>query len=99
MMTAVRVFIIDDHPVVRLGLKELMKRSRDVTVVGDAEDAGTGTIDALERSRADIVILDIRLKAGSGIDACRAIKHRLPNIRVVLLTAFWDDDLGPRDQA
>ena len=93
MITAVRVFIIDDHPVVRLGLKELMKRSRDVTVVGDAEDAGSATIDALQRSHADIVILDIRLKAGSGIDACRTIKRRLPNIRVVLLTAFWDDDL------
>src|SRR5438067_9109385 len=96
MTATTRVFIIDDHPVVRIGLKELMTRARGITFVGDAEDGEANTIAALQRSRPDIVILDIKLKRGSGIDVCREIKLLLPGTRVVLLSAFWDDDLVGR---
>ena len=93
MTQNVRVFIIDDHPVVRAGLRDLLRASRGITVVGDAEDGEAAALTALESSGATVAIVDIKLKRGDGIDVCRRIKSQFPEVGVALLSAFWDDGL------
>lgn len=93
MNNCIRVFIIDDHPVVRAGLTALLKQCREISVVGDAEDAGEDTLARVSELGVDVAIVDIKLKVGSGIDACREIKRGRPETGVILLSAFWDDVL------
>ena len=92
-MSATRVFIIDDHPVVRAGLRELLKRPGEIIVVGDAEDAGSLTMRAIGESGTNVAVVDIKLKRGSGLEACAEIKRTLPGVRVILLSAFWNDTM------
>jgi DNA-binding NarL/FixJ family response regulator len=86
-----RVVLVDDHEVVRNGIKSLLAETPDVSVVGEA-----GTVkDAIERAvwaRPDVVIMDVRLPDGSGIEATREIRARLPNTQVLMLTSFSDDE-------
>jgi two-component system response regulator DevR len=86
-----RVVLVDDHEVVRNGIKSLLAETPDVSVVGEA-----GTVkDAIERAvwaRPDVVIMDVRLPDGSGIEATREIRARLPNTQVLMLTTFSDDE-------
>jgi DNA-binding NarL/FixJ family response regulator len=89
--TPLRVVLVDDHEVVRNGIKSLLAETPDVSVVGEA-----GTVkDAIERAvwaRPDVVIMDVRLPDGSGIEATREIRARLPNTQVLMLTSFSDDE-------
>jgi two-component system, NarL family, response regulator DevR len=90
-MTAVRIMVVDDHEVVRLGLVSLLSRQSGYAVVGEAG----GAVEAVERARAlkpDIVIMDVRMPDGSGIEACRQIREELPGIRVIMLTSYADDE-------
>src|ERR1700731_1574999 len=86
-----RVVLVDDHEVVRNGIKALLEETPDVTVVGEA-----GTVkDAIARvewARPDVVIMDVRLPDGSGIEATREIRARLPKTPVLMLTTFADDE-------
>jgi DNA-binding NarL/FixJ family response regulator len=86
-----RVVLVDDHEVVRNGIKALLAETPDVSVVGEA-----GTVkDAIERAlwaRPDVVIMDVRLPDGSGIEATREIRAKLPNTQVLMLTTFADDE-------
>jgi two-component system response regulator DevR len=86
-----RVFLVDDHEIVRRGIAELIDRERDLEVVGEA-----GTVrDALgriEATRPDVVVLDVRLPDGSGIDLCRAIRSAHPDLPCLMLTAYDDDE-------
>jgi len=86
-----RVVLVDDHEVVRNGIKSLLAETPDVNVVGEA-----GTVkEAIERAvwaRPDVVIMDVRLPDGSGIEATREIRARLPNTQVLMLTTFSDDE-------
>jgi two-component system response regulator DevR len=86
-----RVVLVDDHEVVRNGIKSLLAETPDVSVVGEA-----GTVkDGIERAvwaRPDVVIMDVRLPDGSGIEATREIRARLPNTQVLMLTSFSDDE-------
>jgi two-component system response regulator DevR len=87
----IRVFLMDDHELVRRGLVDLLKSEPDITVVGEAGTAA----DALHRipgARPDVALLDGRLPDGSGIDVCREIRSSYPNIRCVILTSFDDDE-------
>jgi len=85
-----RVVLVDDHEVVRNGIKALLEETPDVSVVGEA-----GTVkDAIARvewARPDVVIMDVRLPDGSGIEATREIRARLPKTQVLMLTTFADD--------
>jgi two-component system response regulator DevR len=85
------VVLVDDHEVVRNGIKALLQEMPDISVVGEA-----GTVkDAIERAewaRPDVVIMDVRLPDGSGIEATREIRARLPNTQVLMLTTFSDDE-------
>lgn len=86
-----RVVLVDDHEVVRNGIKALLAETPEVSVVGEA-----GTVkDAVERAvwaRPDVVIMDVRLPDGSGIEATREIRAKLPNTQVLMLTSFSDDE-------
>lgn len=91
-MNRVRVVLVDDHEVVRLGLITLLEDIPWVEVVaeaGTAQEALRVTAD----HRPDVVIMDIRLPGESGIEACRHITDRWPETRVIMLTSFADDDL------
>jgi two-component system response regulator DevR len=89
--TSIRVFLMDDHELVRRGLVDLLKSEADITVVGEAGTAA----DAIRRipsTRPDVALLDGRLPDGSGIDVCREIRSSNPSIRCVILTSFDDDE-------
>ena len=87
----IRVFLLDDHEIVRRGIRELLESEGDIVVVGEsglAEEA-TRRIPAL---RPDVAILDGRLPDGSGIDVCREIRSQDPDIKALILTSYDDDD-------
>ena len=87
----IRVFLLDDHEVVRRGLKDLLESDGDIEVVGEsglAEEA-TRRIPAL---RPDVAVLDARLPDGSGIDVCRDVRSTNPEIAALILTSYDDDE-------
>ncbi|WP_406502648.1 response regulator [Streptomyces sp. NBC_01602] len=87
----IRVFLLDDHEVVRRGVQDLLDAEPDIKVVGDA-----GTADqALARGpalRPDVAILDVRLPDGDGIAVCRELRSRMPELTCLMLTSFDDDE-------
>jgi two-component system response regulator DevR len=87
----IRVFLLDDHEIVRRGLKELLESEGDIEVVGESGLAQEATrrIPAL---RPDVAVLDGRLPDGSGIDVCRDIRSADPNIAALILTSYDDDE-------
>lgn len=88
----VRIMLVDDHEVVRFGLKNLLERRSDWKVVTEAGSVAQA-IRRADEYRPDIIVLDIRLSDGSGIDACREIVKHHPQIKVIILTSFVEDDL------
>jgi DNA-binding NarL/FixJ family response regulator len=90
-MTAIKLFLLDDHEIVRRGLSDLLSAEADIEIVGEAGEA-TGAADAILRSRATVALLDGRLPDGSGIDVCREVKSSVPGIRCLILTSFDDDE-------
>lgn len=87
----IRLFLLDDHEVVRRGLKDLLEQEGDIEVVGESGLA----LDAAERIpaiRPDVAVLDARLPDGSGIEVCRDIRSVDPSIAVIILTSYDDDD-------
>ena len=88
---SIRVFILDDHELVRRGLTDLLTATDDLIIVGEAATAG----DALRRIPAaapDVALLDARLPDGSGIDVCREIRSSHDNVKCVILTSYDDDE-------
>jgi two-component system response regulator DevR len=84
--------LVDDHEVVRLGLKALIERHPEIEVVAEAASASEAMTKCLA-FKPDVVILDIRLGGSSGIDACREITAQLPDTKVIMLTSFAEDDM------
>ncbi|MEV6975443.1 response regulator transcription factor [Kitasatospora sp. NPDC093806] len=87
----IRVFLLDDHEVVRRGVHELLSVESDIEVVGEAGTAA----EALTRIPAvhpDVAVLDVRLPDGNGVEVCREIRSRLPEIKCLMLTSFSDDE-------
>ena len=87
-----RILIVDDHEVVRLGLRALLEHHSGFNVVGEAGTAHEALQKALAY-RPDIVVMDIRLPGRSGIEACRDITQRLPGTKVIMLTSYAEDEL------
>ena len=90
MSPPIRLLIVDDHEVVRAGLRALFDVVDRVEVVGEAEDTATALAE-LDRTDPDVVLMDLRLGDESGVDACRAILARRPPTRVLLLSAYADE--------
>lgn len=90
MITA-RVLICDDHEVVREGLRGLIGRQPGLTVVGEAGTVAE-SIEMAARAKPDVVIMDVRLPDGSGVEACRAIREARPETKVIMLTSYADDE-------
>jgi DNA-binding NarL/FixJ family response regulator len=86
-----RVLICDDHEVVREGLRGLIGRQAGMSVVGEAGTVAEA-IAAATASKPDVVIMDVRLPDGSGVEACRAIREAHPDARVIMLTSYADDE-------
>ena len=87
----IRILIADDHEVVRIGLAALLERQEGLTVVAQAS-SGQEAVRLAHRHRPDVVVMDIRMPGGSGIDACRAITSELESTPVVMLTSHADSD-------
>ena len=91
-MARQRILLVDDHEVVRVGLKALLDKHPDFEVIAEAASAR----EALERTKAnkpDVVVMDIRLKGGSGIEACQEITENYPDTRVIMLTSYAEDEM------
>lgn len=90
-MTAIRVFLLDDHEIVRRGLADLIGLQSDMEVVGEA---GTAE-EALRRIPAahpDVAVLDVRLPDGNGVEVCREIRSSMPTVNCLMLTSYADDE-------
>lgn len=91
-MTRQRILLVDDHEVVRLGLKALLDKHPEFEVVAEAATAN----EAVEKTKAyepDVVVMDIRLKGGSGIEACERITEEYPDTKVIMLTSYAEDEM------
>jgi two-component system response regulator DevR len=87
----IRIFLLDDHEIVRRGLRELFEGQEDLEVVGEASNAE----EAMARvppTRPDVAVLDVRLPDGSGIEVCRDLRAAMPELKCLMLTSFADDD-------
>lgn len=91
MSERIKILLVDDHEVVRMGLRTLLERRENIAVVGEA-----GTVEeavaAAERTEPDVIVMDIRLPDGSGVDACREIRGQRPETKVIMLTSYADDE-------
>ena len=87
----VKILLVDDHEVVRRGVHTLLRRKKNFTVVGEA-----GTVDeAVQKARdllPDVIMMDVRLPDGTGVEACREIRAENPNIKIIMLTSYSDDE-------
>lgn len=88
----IKLLLVDDSEVVRTGLRTLLGIEPTLSVVGEATNVASG-VEASVRLKPDVVLLDIRLPDGTGIDACRQILKRVPSARVLILTSVLDDTI------
>jgi len=91
-MTVQRIFLVDDHEVVRLGLKSLLEHHPQFEVVGEAGTA-KDAIEQVSKILPDVVLMDIRLPGASGIEACEEITSNFPDTRVIMLTSYAEDEM------
>jgi two-component system response regulator DevR len=87
-----RILLVDDHEIVRLGLKALLERQPHFEVVAEASTAREA-VEKVEAFTPDVVVMDIRLPGGSGIEACEEIVERFPNSKVIMLTSYAEDEM------
>ncbi len=87
----IRVFLVDDHEIVRRGIADLINREPDLEVVGES-DSAQRTLGRVTATRPNVVVLDVRLPDGNGIDLCRSIRSSHPDTRCIMLTAYDDDE-------
>ena len=96
----IRVLIVDDHPVVRDGLRGMLEREPDLAVVGESADGVEALTRVGDGSTVDVVLMDLRMPRMSGVEAIREIQHRAPNVRVLVLTTYdTDGDVLPAVEA
>jgi two-component system, NarL family, response regulator DevR len=88
---AVTVLLLDDHEVVRRGVRELLDAEEDIEVVAEASD-GAGALQVVAEALPDVAVLDVQLPDMSGVEVCRAIRAEHPGVRCLMLTSFADDE-------
>ena len=86
-----RIYLVDDHDIVRRGLRDLLVNANDLQVVGDSGSV-RDAIPAILRSETDVMLLDLHLQDGSGVQVCRAVRSVRPSVSGLLLTASGDDE-------
>jgi two-component system response regulator DevR len=91
MSDKIRVFLVDDHEIVRRGLRELLETESDIVVVGDAESAELA-LARIPPTKPTVVLLDLRLGDGDGVTVCRDVRSRHPEIACLILTSYSDDE-------
>ena len=91
----IRLLIIDDHEMVREGLKAMLVTEPDFSIVGDAANAEQA-LELIERLHPDVALLDVRLPGESGVEVCRTVSERYPDTAVIILTTFTDENLVAR---
>ena len=87
----IRVFLLDDHEVVRRGITDLLDAEPDISVIGDADTVEHALVRA-PALRPDVAVLDVRLPDGDGITVCRELRSRMPELACLMLTSFDDED-------
>jgi DNA-binding NarL/FixJ family response regulator len=88
---AIRIFLLDDHEVVRRGVRELLEAHDDFEVVGEAATAEEG-LSRIPPTKPDVAIIDMRLPDGNGVEVCREVRSHDPEIQCLILTSFADDE-------
>ena len=88
---SVRVFLLDDHEIVRTGLRSLLEATDDLVVVGEAATVAEALI-RIPATHPDVAVLDVRLPDGSGVEVCREVRSQSPEIACVMLTSYADDE-------
>ena len=91
MATPIRVYLLDDHELVRQGISRVLEADGGIEVVGEGDTIAIGTAQ-IPVLRPDVAVLDVRLPDGSGIEACRTIRSIDPSVRALFLTSFDDDE-------
>ena len=87
----IRVFLLDDHEIVRRGVRELLETNDDIEVVGEAATATDG-LARIPAAQPDVAVLDMRLPDGNGVEVCREIRSREPTVQCLILTSYSDDE-------
>ncbi|MEU0508696.1 response regulator transcription factor [Amycolatopsis sp. NPDC006125] len=87
----IKVFLVDDHEVVRRGVADLLEADPALTVVGEASTAAQA-LSRILALRPDVAVLDVRLPDGNGIELCRELRSRLPELNVLILTSYTDEE-------
>ncbi|HUC58835.1 MAG TPA: response regulator transcription factor [Streptosporangiaceae bacterium] len=87
----IKVFLLDDHEIVRRGVRELLEAEDDIEVVGEAGTAESA-LARIPALRPDVAVLDVRLPDGDGVSVCRDIRSKMPEVACLMLTSFGDDD-------
>ncbi|GEE02497.1 transcriptional regulatory protein DevR (DosR) [Gordonia spumicola] len=87
----VRVFLVDDHELVRRGLRDLLGTADDLDVIGEAATVGEARV-GIASTEPDVVVLDVRLPDGNGVELCRDVRAENPTVRCLMLTSYADDD-------
>ena len=87
----IQVFLLDDHEIVRRGVRELLEGQPDIVVVGEA-DTAAAALARIPALRPNVAVLDVRLPDGDGVSVCREIRSQLPEVACLMLTSFGDDE-------
>ena len=90
-MEHIRVFLLDDHELVRRGLSDLLGVETDIEVVGEASSVAEA-LTRIPATQPDVAVLDVRLPDGSGVEVCRDIRSQVPDVKCLMLTSFSDDE-------
>ena len=88
---AIRVFLVDDHEIVRRGVRELLESGGDIEIVGEAGTVAEA-LDRLPLAEPDVAVLDVQLPDGSGVEVCREARSQRPELRCLMLTSYSDDE-------
>ena len=87
----VSILLVDDHEVVRMGLRTLLEKRETLTIAGEAGSVAEA-VSVAQHSRPDVIVMDIRLPDGNGVEACREIRGDMPDTKVIMLTSYADDE-------
>lgn len=90
-MECIRVMVVDDHPVVRQGVRSLLSNYSDMTLVGEAESAAT-VLELAQRVKPDVILLDIRMPGTTGVETAQLLSRRHPGVKILMLTSFDEEE-------